>query len=257
MKKTLPFLLSAALLAGCSASTPSTDTEPEKEEETAAETQEETQEEVQTVGVYTIYNATGEGVTDLYLYPTGSSDKGENYAAGGHGFGDAHAKVLQYDAADDPSVALTLEFTTSSGYTGKFETLHIETAPITRIAEDAKTGSTEIAFAASSATYNIFNVTGEKVTDLYLYRTGSSDKGENLIGDAAEDGGNQTISFDKVPEFLLDDAGNMGAFTIEFTTESGYTGKFETLSYENAPIMLIAADAMTGSSQIAFGVPSN
>ena len=113
------------------------------------------------------------------------------------------------------------------------------------------------AFAASSATYNIFNVTGEKVTDLYLYRTGSSDKGENLIGDAAEDGGNQTITFDKVPEFLLDDAGNMGAFTIEFTTESGYTGKFETLSYENAPIMLIAADAMTGSSQIAFGVPSN
>jgi hypothetical protein len=49
----------------------------------------------------------------------------------------------------------------------------------------------------------------------------------------------------------------MGAFTIEFTTESGYTGKFETLSYENAPIQLISADAMTGATQIAFGAPAN
>ena len=75
MKKALPFLLSVALLAGCSNSTANTDTEgeaaPEATEETA---QEETPaEDVQTVGVYTIYNATGEGVTDLYLYPTGSA----------------------------------------------------------------------------------------------------------------------------------------------------------------------------------------
>ena len=95
MKKVLPFLLCAALLAGCSNSTANTETEPETKEETT----EETGEEVQTVGVYTIYNATGEGVTELYLYPTGAADKGENYAAGGHGFGDAHAKILEYDAA--------------------------------------------------------------------------------------------------------------------------------------------------------------
>jgi uncharacterized protein (DUF736 family) len=253
MKKALPFLLCAALLAGCSNGTANNETEPETKEETT----EETGEEVQTVGVYTIYNATGEGVTELYLYPTGAADKGENYAAGGHGFGDAHAKILQYDGSDNPEVELTLEFTTNSGYTGKFETLHIETAPISLIAEDAMTGSTQIAFAASSATYDIYNVTGEEVTDLYLYRTGSADKGENLIDGAKEDGGKQTISFDAVPEFLLDDSGNMGAFTIEFTTASGYTGKFETLSYENAPISLIAEDAMTGSTQIKFGAPQN
>ena len=254
MKKALPFLLCAALLAGCSSSTANTDTEPETKDE---ETTETTEEEVQTVGVYTVYNATGEGVTELYLYPTGDADKGENYAAGGHGFGDAHAKILTYDAADDPSVELTLEFTTNSGYTGKFETLHIETAPISLLAEDALTGATQIAFQASKAVYNIFNTTGEEVTELYLYRTGSSDKGKNLIADAAEDGGSQVISFDAVPEMLLDDNGNMGAFTIEFTTASGYTGKFETLSYENAPISLISADDMTGATEIKFGVPQN
>lgn len=255
MKKTIAFLMSVALLAGCSASAPAgADTETEPEEETAEETVEE---DVQTVGVYTIYNATGEGIAELYLYESGSADKGENYAAGGHGFGDAHAMVLQYDAAEDPSIALTLEFKTNSGYSAEFNTLHIETAPITLLAADALTGSTPLKFAASTATYNIFNDTGEKVTELYLYRTGSSDKGKNLIEGAGEDGGNQTISFDAVPEFLLDANGNMGAFTIEFVTESGYTGSFQTLSYENAPITLISADAMTGASEIKFGVPSN
>ena len=256
MKKTLAFLMSVALLAGCSAPAAPAD-ESESTDEQAAENTETAEENVQTVGVYTIYNATGEGVTDLYLYPAGSTDKGSNYAAGGHGFGDAHAMVLQYDAADNPDVELTLEFTTSSGYTGQFNTLHIETAPITLLAADAKTGATPLTFAASKATYTIYNGTGEKVTDLYLYRTGSDDKGDNLIDGAAEDGGSQVISFDAVPEFLLDANGNMGVFTLEFTTESGYTGSFKTLSYENAPITLISADAMTGATEIKFGAPQN
>lgn len=253
MKKALPFLLCAALFAGCSNGAANTETEPETKEET----KEETTEEVQTVGVYTIYNATGEGVTELYLYPTGAADKGENYAAGGHGFGDAHAKILEYDAAEDPSISLTLEFTTASGYTNKFETLHIETAPITLIAEDALTGSTPISFASSTANYTIYNTTGEEVTELYMYRTGSSDKGENLIDGAKENGGSQVISYDAVPEFLLDEEGNMGAFTLEFITASGYTGKFETLSYEVVPICLISADDVTGATQIKFGAPAN
>jgi uncharacterized protein YxeA len=257
MKKTIAFLMSVALLAGCSSSTAegantNTETETQTQE---TEKEEETKEDVQTEGVYTVYNATGEGVTDLYLYETGSSEKGDNYAAGGHGFGDAHAMVLKYDGSANPEVELTLEFTTKSGYTGKFETLHIETAPITLLAAYAMTGSTQIAFAANPVTYVIYNTTGEKVTDLYLYRTGTTDKGENLIDGAAEDGGSQEISFDAVPEMLLDDKGNMGVFTLEFTTESGYTGTFKTLSYENAPICLISADAMTGSTEIKFGAP--
>lgn len=212
-----------------------------------------TTEAASTTGVYTIYNATGETVTDLYLYPTGSSDKGENLA-GDHGFYDAHALVATYDDGS-ADTKLTLEFTTDSGMTGTFETLSIETAPISLIAEDARTGATEIAFQATPAVYDIYNVTGEEVTDLYIYPTGSSDKGDNLIAEAKEDGGHQTITLDEVPADLVSD-GKVGSFTIEFTTASGYTGSFDNLSYETAPIQLIAEDAKTGATGIAFGTPA-
>ena len=254
MKKALSIVLCAALLAGCSGTSTTSETTPAQSEAASEQTGEK---DVQTVGVYTIYNATGKSITDLYLYPAGAADKGENYAAGGHGFGDAHAMVLSYDAAENPDVELTLEFTTNAGYTGTFKTLHIETAPITlKAEEDVQSGATQIAFQASPAEYTIYNTTGEEVTDLYMYRTGSSDKGDNLIDGAAQDGGSQVISYDAVPEFLLDEEGKMGAFTLEFTTASGYTGKFETLSYEKAPICLISADAMTGATQIKFGAPA-
>lgn len=38
---------------------------------------------------YTVYNTTGENVTDLYLYAAGSEDKGENLAADGLADGDS------------------------------------------------------------------------------------------------------------------------------------------------------------------------
>ena len=38
---------------------------------------------------YTVYNTTGENVTDLYLYVAGSEDKGENLAADGLADGDS------------------------------------------------------------------------------------------------------------------------------------------------------------------------
>ena len=213
----------------------------------------ETTEAASTTGVYTIYNATGESVTDLYLYPTGSSDKGDNLA-GEKGFSDAHAMVATYDDGS-ADTKLTLEFIAASGMTGTFETLSIETAPISLIAEDARTGATQIAFQATPAVYDIYNVTGEEVTDLYLYPTGSSDKGDNLIAEAKEDGGHQTITLDEVPADLISD-GKVGHFTIEFTTASGYTGSFDNLSYETAPIQLIAEDAKTGATGIAFGTPA-
>ena len=250
MKKSLSLIISVFLLAGCSSGTAAVSSA------SADSVKEETKEEVQTVGEYTIYNMTGEGITELYLYPTGSSDKGTNYAEGGHGFANAHAVHLTYDAGDKASeTALTLEFVTKSGYTKSFETLHIETADITLPAEDALTGSTPIAFSASKAEYTIYNRTGETITELYIYPTGTEDKGENLIKEAAEDGGTQVITFDKVPENLIKEDGSLNTFRIEFVTESGYTAGYETLSYEVAPITLISADAMTGATEIQFGAP--
>ena len=44
--------------------------------------------------------------------------------------------------------SMTIAFKTESGYEARFETLHIETAPITLLAQDALTGATPISFMA-------------------------------------------------------------------------------------------------------------
>ena len=43
---------------------------------------------------YTVYNTTGENVTELYLYVAGSEDKGENLAADGLADGDSVVLTL-------------------------------------------------------------------------------------------------------------------------------------------------------------------
>jgi hypothetical protein len=256
MKKYLAMAAALLLLVGCGTSTSAGTPAPAATAEAAETKTEETKtEDVQTVGEYTIYNATGEAVTELYLYPTGSA-KGDNLVTDDHGFLNAHAMTLSYDAGDKAAdTSLTLEFVTNSGYTQKFETLHIETAPLTLLAEDAKTGATPIAFQATEAKYTIYNKTGEKVKELYMYATGSSDKGENLIDGAAEPDGQQVIQFDSVPEFMIKADGSISPITLEFTTESGYNASFTTLSYEVCPIQLISEDMVTGATKIKFGIP--
>ena len=239
----------ALVLAACgSTSAPETPAATVKASATA-----EASQPAETVGKYTIYNNSGENISELYLYPTGAEDKGENLASGKHGFGIGHALFATYDDGKSDT-KLTLEYTTESGVTGMFETLAVETAPISIISEDARTGATPIAFEAMPAVYEIYNVTGEKVSDLYIYPTGSADKGKNLIKEAGEKDGHQTVQFDSVPENLIVD-GKVGHFTIEFTTESGYTGSFDNLSYESAPISLLAEDAKTGPTGISLTAP--
>ena len=59
---------------------------------------------------YTVYNTTGENVTNLYLYVAGSEDKGENLAADGLADGDSVVLTLPEDA--DKSAEYVLVFTT-------------------------------------------------------------------------------------------------------------------------------------------------
>lgn len=77
---------------------------------------------------YTVYNTTGENVTELYLYVAGSEDKGENLAADGLADGDSVVLTLPEDA--DKSAEYVLEFTTEGGDTQSFDTLSYEVAPI-------------------------------------------------------------------------------------------------------------------------------
>ena len=95
---------------------------------------------------YTVYNTTGENVTDLYLYVAGSEDKGENLAADGLADGDSVVLTLPEDA--DKSAEYVLEFTTEDGSTQSFDTLSYEVAPISLLSVDAAAGATPISFTA-------------------------------------------------------------------------------------------------------------
>ena len=98
------------------------------------------------------------------------------------------------------------------------------------------------------AEYTVYNTTGENVTDLYLYAAGSEDKGENLAADGLADG-------DSVVLTLPEDADKSAEYVLEFTTESGATQSFDTLSYEVAPISLLSVDAAAGATPISFTAP--
>lgn len=122
------------------------ETKEEIKEETVDTTDEavvDTTDEV-TVGVYTIHNTTGELVSELYVYETGAEEKGENLA--GEGLNDTEKVEATYEGTTD--TVLTLEFTTESGFQGKFETLYIEEVNINLLAADAMTGATPIQFIA-------------------------------------------------------------------------------------------------------------
>ena len=95
---------------------------------------------------YTVYNTTGENVTELYLYAAGSEDKGENLAADGLADGDSVVLTLPEDA--DKSAKYVLEFTTEGGDTQSFDTLGYEVAPISLLSVDAAAGATPISFTA-------------------------------------------------------------------------------------------------------------
>ena len=96
---------------------------------------------------YTVYNTTGENVTELYLYAVGAESKGENLA-GENGLADGENVVLTMPEDADQSAKYVLEFTTESGMNKSFETLGYEVAPISLLSADAAAGATPIAFSA-------------------------------------------------------------------------------------------------------------
>ena len=91
--------------------------------------------------------------------------------------------------------------------------------------------------------YTIHNTTGELVSELYVYETGAEEKGENLAGEGLNDTEKVETTYEGTTDTIL---------TLEFTTESGFQGTFETLYIEEVNINLLAADAMTGATPIQF-----
>ena len=105
---------------------------------------------------------------------------------------------------------------------------------------------------AATGTYTFYNKTGEKVTELYLINNLTGEKGVNYaVNGFAPDAKwviTRTVSAEEK------DAGY--SMTVSFKTEGGYEGQFTTLHIEVAPITLLAADAMTGATQISFFAPA-
>ena len=115
-------------------------------------------------------------------------------------------------------------------------------------AASSEAASSEVASSdaeATSAEYTVYNTTGSKVTELYLYDAGSEDKGENLAADGLADG-DSVVEADKQADVV---------YVLEFTTEDGNTQSFDTLHYEVAPISLKSVDAAAGATAIAFEAP--
>ena len=144
MKKFLALVLAAALLAGCSApAEPKPTQEPTPTPET--ENKETEKKEVATSGKYVVVNTTGETITELYIYKTGSEEKGTNYADG-----ESVTIEVQVDEAEAEGYAQTLEFVNESGKVENgFQTLHLEDVTINLLAEgaDAYTAATPFQFA--------------------------------------------------------------------------------------------------------------
>ena len=231
MKKLLVVLLSL-LVALCVAGCTKAPEEPNNEEVVEEGT-----------GVYTVYNMTGHDVTALYLYEAGSADKGENYVAE-KALAPEKVTKLEYTAASD--AVLVLEFTTEEG-TRSFDTLHIETAPISLLSVDAAAGATNISFEAGTGhgVYNVTNATGDTVSAIYMYPEGSADKGTNYAGDAGlADGETVVVEIDGI-------LGQNHVF--EFVDATGNARTFDTLHIEVASFDLLSVDAAAGATNIKFG----
>ena len=149
------------------------------------------------------------------------------------------------------ALALAVGMTACGGSASSTTASSVASSVASSAAASSEAASSEAASSEAeveSAEYTVYNTTGENVTDLYLYVAGSEDKGENLAADGLADG-------DSVVLTLPEDADKSAEYVLEFTTESGATQSFDTLSYEVAPISLLSVDAAAGATPISFTAP--
>lgn len=149
------------------------------------------------------------------------------------------------------ALALAVGMTACGGAASTAASSTASSAASSAAASSEAASSEVVSSEATSAEYTVYNTTGSKVTELYLYDAGSEDKGENLAGEAGlADGENVVITRD-VEADKQDDM----TYVLEFTTEDGSTQSFETLHYEITPISLKSVDAAAGATPIAFAAP--
>ena len=148
---------------------------------------------------------------------------------------------------EDGAQGLTLMVEFEDGQSSVFTTLHYEKVMIEILNPvDVTSGATPIAFTSYPQVghYWFKNATGGTVTNLTISTNGTEEYSSTpeMAADA-EIGIGWAIPADANKEHCL---------TVSFTREDGTEEKFETLSIEDVTITLLAPDAMTGATPIAF-----
>lgn len=116
----------------------------------------------------------------------------------------------------------------------------------------SETSSASSAAVATDGKYTVTNNTGAKVTGLYFYKTGDTDKGQNYAEDGLDDGASTEVDI-----HVDEDEADGYQQTVEYTTEDGTSVVvFKSLHLEEAPIYLKpAADVNSGATP--FSAPEN
>ena len=206
-------------------------------------------------GVYTIFNKTGEPVTELKLTDNATGEVNdwsadENFTFNGDGIIVLYFDVPATEAADH---TLTLSYKTESGREEAFTTLKIEEATIELLAADAMTGATPIAFtmpeAKQEGKYTLYNRTGEIVKVLNLIDNDDGTVIRQVFQNGLEP--NETYEMGYIAPA---DRENV-TLTLQFVTESGKIGIFSTLKIEEVPITLLDVDSVSGATPIEFKAP--
>ena len=108
----------------------------------------------------------------------------------------------------------------------------------------------DVAANIQTGHYTVYNKTGETVKELYVAYNAEGDDGPNWI-----ENGLAPDEVVYITRNIPGDADGHHALTFKYVTESGRVGEFTTLSIEDVPITLLAADAMTGAPPISFFAP--
>lgn len=238
--KNVLFAGALALTLGACSSTPAASTPTSSSASSANE-------EVATEGHYTVSNVSGNTITDLYFYKTGSEEKGTNYAEGGLEKGATITVDITVDEAEAEGYTMTVEYLAEGAEEAVivFDNLYLETAELfLKKAKDVTGGATPFSIV-TTGTYNVTNTTGAEVKELYFYQTGSEDKGENWAGEGLAADASVEVNVEVEKEAAI--AGyNM---TVEYVGEDGTSVVvFDNLHLEEANLFLKPAADVEGGA---------
>lgn len=285
--KSVCALLSVLVLLGCALPAAWAD-DAHDPEALVWESEAETAGAVKATRTYLLQNAMDSVVTELYVYPSESAEKGENLAGDGLVRGEqVYVTVTGYMLHTENETLYTVEFV-ADGQTYTHTTLHVEDLlndkVIYLVGLDGVTSATALSFSTSNLpdgddsvlraeaiapapqedtpetrgevkatrTYTLRNAMEEPITELYVYPTESGKRGENLAGDGLEPGEPVRVT---VTGYMLRTE-NETLYTIEYAVGKKLYGHrslhVEDLLFDT-PIYLVGTDGTTSATFVSFG----